>query len=73
MEEEPCGLKRLDDTGLKSGVSTEELFGLSGASRNLYVRVTKENRDLGVLLNCTMTETAGKCDLRVSYVIGWMG
>lgn len=34
--------------------------------------MTEEKRDLGVLLNCIMTETAEKCDLKVSYVIGWM-
>lgn len=33
----------------------------------------EEKRDLCVLLNCTMTEASGKCDLEVNCAIGWMG
>lgn len=32
-----------------------------------------QKRNLGVFLNCMMTETVGKCDVNVSYDIGWMG
>lgn len=33
----------------------------------------EEKRDFCVPLNCTMTEVAEKCDLKVNCVIGWTG
>lgn len=46
---------------------------LSLALQGIVGVCAEEKRDLCVLLNCTMTEAAEKCDLKVNCVIGWMG
>lgn len=74
MEEEPGGLKRLGNIGLKLRVSTGDVqFGATEYSGNLSLRVMEEKSNLGVLLNRKMTEPVGKRDLKVIYAIGRTG
>lgn len=69
MEEEPGVFEGLFDTGLK--LSFLEIC--SSALQGIVGVCAEEKRDLCVFLNCTITEAAGKCNLKVNCAMGWVG